>query len=70
MHKVFLSTYILNTLKNNGLDPSDIVSQAYDGASVMSRKCSGVKRHIKEVSPEATYIHCYAHCLNLALVRR
>ena len=63
-----LSTYILDTLKNNGLDPTLIVSQAYDGASVMSGRCSGVQKRIKEVAPVAIYIHCYAHCLNLALV--
>ena len=34
----------------------------------MSSKCSAVQRLIKEVAPEATYIHCYTHCLNLALV--
>ena len=34
----------------------------------MSGKCSGVQRRIKEVSPEVTYVHCYARCLNLALV--
>ena len=62
------STYILDTLKSNGLDPAAIISQAYDGASVMSEKCSGMQKHIKEVSPEATYVHCYAHCLNLALI--
>ena len=49
-------------------DPTLIVSQAYDGASVMSGRCSGIQKHIKEVAPEATYIRCYAHCLNLALV--
>lgn len=63
-----LSTYILDTLNHNGLDPAAIVSQAYDGASVLSGKCSGVQKCIKEVAPEATYVHCYAHCLNLALV--
>ena len=34
----------------------------------MSGKCSGVQKRIKEIAPEATYVHCYAHCLNLALV--
>ena len=63
-----LSTYILDTPKNNGLDPSDIVSQAYDEASVMSGKCSEVQKRIKKVSPEATYVRYYAHFLNLALV--
>ena len=63
-----LSTYILDTLKHFGLDPTCIVSQGYDGASVMSGKCSGVQQRIKEVAPQALYVHCYAHCLNLALV--
>ena len=63
-----LSTYILDTLKKNGLDPTAIVSQtAYDGGSLMSGKCSNVQ-HIKELASEAMYIHCYAHCLNLALI--
>ena len=62
-----LSSYILTAL-HNGLDPSGIVSQGFDGASVMSRHCSGVQQRIKAVAPMAVYIHCYAHCLNLVLV--
>ena len=50
------------------LDPSCIVSQGYDGASVMSGNISGVQQRMKEVAPYAVYIHCYAHTLNLALV--
>ena len=68
MHKACPHTSLIYTLKKNGLDPTAIVSQAYDGASVISGKCSGVQQLIKEMAPEATYIHCYAHCLNLALV--
>ena len=45
-----------------------MVSQGYDGASVMSGRCSGVQKKIKEVAPQAIYIHCYAHTLNLVLV--
>ena len=63
-----LSTYILDTLQHFGLDPTSIISQGYDGASVMSGKCSGVQQRIKEVAPQALYVHCYAHCLNVALV--
>lgn len=63
-----LSKYILDTLKQHGLDPKCIVSQGYDGASVMSGQCTGVQQRIKEIVPQATYVHCYAHCLNLALV--
>ena len=63
-----LSSYILDTLRMNGLDPQCIVSQGYDGASVMSGQCTGVQQRICEIVPQATYVHCYAHCLNLVLV--
>ena len=46
-----------------------IVSQGtYDGASVMSGRCSGVQQHIRELNPQAIYIHCHVHCLNMVLV--
>ena len=45
-----------------------MVSQGYDGASVMSGSCTGVQQRIKAVAPNAIYVHRYAHCLNLALV--
>ena len=59
---------ILTTLRNHQLDPKFIVSQGYDGASVMSSNCSGVQTRIREVTPQAIYVHCNAHCLNLCLV--
>ena len=64
-----LVTYIINTLQEHELvDPSQITSQGYDGASVMSSHCTGVHQRIKQVAPQALYVHCYAHCLNLVLV--
>ena len=63
-----LSRYILQTLQKYQLDPECIVSQGYDGASVMSGSCSGVQTQIREVAPHAFYVHCNAHCLNLCLV--
>jgi len=63
-----LSQYILKTLEDYNFDPSLMVSQGYDGASVMSGPCSGVQQYIKAVASKAIYVHCYAHCLNLALV--
>ena len=63
-----LCTYILNTLDTFKLDSAGIVSQGYDGASVMSGHCLGVQQRIKQVAPQAVYVHCHAHCLNLALV--
>ena len=63
-----MSSYILGTLHENELDTKWLVSQGYDGASVMSGKHAGVQQCIKDVAPQAIYIHCYAHCLNLVLV--
>ena len=63
-----LSKYILDTLKKYDLDPQMIVSQGYDGASVMSGNCSGVQQRIRQVAQHAAYIHCQAHTLNLVLV--
>ena len=42
-----LSAYILQTLDTFKLDPAAIVSQGYDGVSVMSGHCSGVQQQIK-----------------------
>ena len=44
-----------------------LVAQTYDGASVMSGDISGVNARIKEKYPEALFVHCYAHKLNLVL---
>ena len=58
-----LAMNILTTLRNYQLDPKYIVSQGYDGASVMSGNCTGVQTRIREVAPQAIYVHCNAHCL-------
>ena len=63
-----LTQYIVNTLTKHQLDLTCIVSQGYDGASVMSGHCSGVQTRLKEFAPHAVYIHCHAHILNLVLV--
>ena len=63
-----LTSYIYKALDNVHLDIKDCVSQCYDGASVMSGPYTGVKSRILQDNPRATYIHCHAHQLNLALV--
>ncbi|XP_065651145.1 zinc finger MYM-type protein 1-like [Hydra vulgaris] len=44
-----------------------LIAQAYDGAAVMSGSRNEVQSLIKEVYPNADYVHCYAHQLNLVL---
>ena len=59
-----LTTCLVSSLTEHGLDPACTISQGYDGASLMSGSCSGVQQRLREVSPCAVYIHCYAHKLN------
>lgn len=54
----YLSQYIVNTLALFNLNLSSMVSQGYDGASVMSGCVSGVQSRIRELVPHAIYIHC------------
>lgn len=53
------------------LDPFDyktkLVGQCYDGASVMSGHLNGLQMKFKEKAPQAVFVHCLAHRLNLVL---
>ena len=60
-----LTKYIVKTLQSFQLDLNSIMSQGYDGASVMSGRCSGVQQRFKAVASNAIYVHCYEHTLNL-----
>ena len=60
-----LADYIPQKISDFSLDLNYLVSQSYDGASVMSGCNSGVQTLLKEKCPQATYVHCSAHRLNL-----
>lgn len=47
--------------------PEKLIAQCYDGAAVMSGNIHGVQKRIKERYPQAHFVHCYAHQLNLIL---
>lgn len=59
---------VIAELKSLNIDITFCRGQAYDGTSVMSGNISGLQKRIKEIVPEATYVHCCAHNLNLVLV--
>lgn len=64
-----ITSAILQIITNSGLQLSNCVAQAYDGASVMSGAKNGVNVRVEEaVGGECPYVHCYAHRLNLVLV--
>ena len=48
-------------------DKHKLIAQSYDGAAVMSGSHRGVQSIVKESYPNAHYVHCYAHQLNLVL---
>uniref|UniRef100_A0A915KYZ5 DUF4371 domain-containing protein n=1 Tax=Romanomermis culicivorax TaxID=13658 RepID=A0A915KYZ5_ROMCU len=54
----------MNTL---GFDFKNLVAQGYDGAAAMSGHLNGVQAEIRRQYPQAVYVHCASHCLNLVL---
>lgn len=64
-----LGRTIASTLQKSGLSLSNLRGQGYDGASNMSGNFKGSQAYISELQPIAVYVHCYSHCLNLALVK-
>jgi hypothetical protein len=50
-----------------GLDLNNCRGQAYDGASNMSGRLSGVQARISADFPKAVYIHCFCHSPSLAV---
>nr|CAH7742391.1 unnamed protein product [Callosobruchus chinensis] len=63
----------LKTCIENEIDPlvlktpQKLIAQTYDGANVMSGVNNGVQAQIKIKYPNAHFIHCYAHQLNLIM---
>ncbi|XP_058776617.1 uncharacterized protein LOC131650936 [Vicia villosa] len=55
-------------LSGFGLCISKIRGQGYDGASNMRGQFGGLKTLIQRQNPQAYYVHCFAHQLQLALV--
>ena len=58
----------MSTLNQWGLDMSCLVGQGIDGAAVMSSSKNGVQAKIAAQYPNATYVHCLSHVLNLAIL--
>ena len=58
---------LIPTLEGWGLDLTTLVGQGYDGAAVMSGSKNGVCKKVSDSYPNAIYVHCRSHVLNLAL---
>lgn len=62
-----IANLILENLQQFGINTQYLRGQGYDGAAAMAGKFNGVQAHIKEIHPNALYVHCSAHSLNLAV---
>lgn len=62
-----LVSVVNDILARCGLDVANLRGQCYDGAAVMSGRVNGVSTQILAKQPKATYIHCFAHTLNLSV---
>jgi hypothetical protein len=61
---------IYDVLNKCNLDINKCRGQGYDGAAVMSGMFSGVQKRISNIVPNASYVHCSDHNLNLQLHRQ
>ena len=64
-----LTQLVLSQLEDIGLNAGKMLSQCYDGASVMSGVHGGMQKLIQEeLQREVPYVHCFNHQLHLVVV--
>ena len=64
-----LSNTILKEIDSLGLSMDDCRGQGYDGAGAMAGSEKGAATGILQRYPNAIYIHCYSHILNLCVMK-
>ena len=62
-----IANALMTKLKSYRMDMNNLVGQGYDGASVMSSGRNGVQAKVAAQCPNAVYVHCRSHVLNLAI---
>lgn len=62
-----LQKVVLDVLLRLGLPLQNLRAITFDGAANMSGAYNGAQALIREQQPLALYVHCGAHCVNLAL---
>lgn len=63
-----LADVISKSIASIRLKTKYLTGQGCDGASSMSGRYNGVQKYVRDVHPGALYLHCSAHCLNLAII--
>lgn len=62
-----LQNEVIEFLSKHNIPIHKCRGQGYDGAAVMSGEYSGLQSRIKKMSPNAEFVHCSSHNLNLVL---
>ena len=62
-----VSETLLSTRRSLNIPIEDCHGQGYDGAASMSSQRVGVQANILTHAPNAAYVHCASHCLNLVV---
>ena len=62
-----ISQEVLNVTEKHGLEMQKLVGHSYDGCSTMAGEVSGVQQRIRDLSPQAFFMHCASHWLNLVI---
>ncbi|GBP83441.1 hypothetical protein EVAR_103322_1 [Eumeta japonica] len=62
-----MSKQIIKSINDKNIPLNKCRGQGYDGANTMKGTYGGVQKLIKDVEPNAVYVHCAAHNLNLVL---
>ena len=55
------------TMKKSGVPMTKVIGLGSDGSSVMASDIRGVNGMMKQLNPFLVFVHCVAHCLNLAV---
>lgn len=63
----YMAETLLKSLDDCGIDTIYLRGQGFDGAAAMSGVFKGAQAFISKKHPKALYVHCAAHCLNLAI---
>jgi hypothetical protein len=64
-----IANKVMYVLKFHELNPKSVISQCFDGASVMSGGKSGVQRRLQDIiNEEIPYVHCFNHQLHLVVI--
>jgi len=63
-----MANKIMEIIKAFDIDPFSMISQCYDGSSVMSGKRGGVQKRLQDTTAvEIPFVHCFNHQLHLVV---